>query len=538
MEGLLVHAFKIYGSDLNTNAIDLTNEDQFLEGEEVKSNDFVEFELCFGTNSNSPVNIELLTHIVKNHHFTNSLCPPVTETGWQDLFSRLYRVFKQDSPKNDTLAIFLSKNSGASFNFLNENLIFEAFHDKSTTVEFLNHLEKLGLKVSANEIKKILTDTNRACNENQHVIKLLKSFVKHETELKEIALLAVMFLFREPSCFSVPIADFLITEFDLDEDSVGRALISKDTSDEQYLLTYTAQENNGMTDKLWQLIMGRYGIDHEYTQACFSDLVVGGLITFPGLSSSSGGGGGNHLSMASSPSFYCSSLKFNTTLEMDTTDNNCIDSIEALTEAGVELNPEIVGRIARYVLTTKQLHPRHIDFLSRIEGGLLNDTPGAGRWSVSEWISCFKHFVVNDPTYKQKLKAENLLESDSETFDEKENSFINQGSSFVGNWYKSVFFTSELSQVKKFYSAVESLTLLLTDPNGNPLTAKIYRSNTMVGPFNAILKDMHSKQSNSNPNSAPPVSEKIFDYSTASISSSAASLTSTMNSISSWWSKK
>ncbi|KAJ3041448.1 hypothetical protein HK097_002271, partial [Rhizophlyctis rosea] len=84
------------------------------------------------------------------------------------------------------------------------------------------------------------------------------------------------------------------------------------------------------------------------------------------------------------------------------------DSLEALVEAGVNLEPSTFGPVSRVVIETKKVAPRHLDWLARIEKGLLetamNPSPPdveRRKWSRVRWVAAFQRYVLNDVEFKE-----------------------------------------------------------------------------------------------------------------------------------------
>ena len=222
-----------------------------------ETDDSSDFNECFGLDEQGTViNVDRLSHIIYKHHYFLALEEIQTLKDWKKLYSRIYRLFIQDSPKNEKLAIHISNYSGASFSTSNSCILMEAFYHLGTNLESIQNLEKYGFKMDASTVQKLFTSTTYPIKEYKHILSLLKGLFK-QVELDDYVQMAVILLLQESNPKLISTAEYLINLYDLSEKIVERALLSKDTSDDQTLLTILGQEKGGMVDELWQFILSR-----------------------------------------------------------------------------------------------------------------------------------------------------------------------------------------------------------------------------------------------------------------------------------------
>lgn len=161
-------------------------------------------------------------------------------------------------------------------------------------------------------------------------------------------------------------------------------------------------------------------------------------------------------------------------LEKETTSNEkkCRESIQTLIDSGLLSSLNIFRRISRHILDTKSVYPRHVEFISRIESELLSNKPKLSS-SNAEWIRCFRINVINNPLYKLDDGNTNLV------------------SSFTS------MFSSEYNNVKRFHYSCESLVLMITDANGDPLKTQFISSHSAVGPFSRWILEIDNRENES-----------------------------------------
>lgn len=95
-------AYKIY-PDLNLESCSTQKkDDSFVYEEAPSTSDRINYQICFGESADCRIDVEELTRIVHKNYFCPALAPPHTESGWSDLFNGIYRLFKQDSPSNES----------------------------------------------------------------------------------------------------------------------------------------------------------------------------------------------------------------------------------------------------------------------------------------------------------------------------------------------------------------------------------------------------------------------------------------------------
>ncbi|KAJ1562788.1 hypothetical protein HK096_003191 [Nowakowskiella sp. JEL0078] len=512
--------FPVFGKAMTRNLISPRN-----------GNDASDFESCF---LGIP-NVTRIRFLIEKHSFVPALACPVGSLAWHDHWGRIVALLSVDAE----LAVFLGRNSGVDWKTVNEAVVCRLLRDSATTIESFKAVLALGwFSVTKESIVEILVskdfplstnakseggaipalDILRATNDTGFIIDAV------ETALSK--------LFREGVPRSLREADFLMTEFATSEDVVANALLvspysvkckrksspyrvptmtvfseamadaavvynrangseNDESSDTNYFGVFTSKDRDdlmyggGIRDCLWQLVIGRYGADHPFVQACLHDLLVGGVVplanirrstlinfsieervkspnlrlsTISGTSFSSSRSGSNVYPSVTQgratpppPRTNSSSVIFAhqthqgsnplmtdhivSLVEEDDEDEDLRDmlsrdSLEALLEAGVPFEPVMFGPLSRSIFGTRHVHARHLDFLARIERGLLGlDKLGkepseptspvlsrsqhmfdAGssidkkRWSKVRWVAVFRRMVLDDKEWKEKVR--------------------------------------------------------------------------------------------------------------------------------------
>ncbi|KAI8808235.1 hypothetical protein BJ742DRAFT_285357 [Cladochytrium replicatum] len=457
------------------------------------TNDLTEYEACFL----GPVpDVARIRELIFRHSFVPALAAPIDMLSWHDHWGRLIRLYHADPD----LALFLARHSGVSPKVYTDSLVVRALRDSRTDIEWFNFfLSRGNLTVAREAVVDVLTSKDFPLSTNATstggsipALDLLRE-VLEPYQLQEYVENAVRILFREGVPRSIREADFLITDFALPEDAVGRALlvspyemkprrkkgvyrvpamtvfaqsmsdlathlnrnnavlgandIASGMSDIDHVDNYSesgalassstlkrgghkrqvSQSANsyfsifsapkkapqhhggGIRDCLWQLILGRYGPDHPFTQACLMDLLLGGTIPTPqvrpphktevdystrtktvqqlsvlSMSSLSSyttsaaayprAGTPSSVNGSSSNFFGLDNPDEITPLpdhEEDRRDILSRNAFGVLMEAGVQLEPNMFAIVTRTIFHTRSVRPRHLEFLAKIERGLL-----------------------------------------------------------------------------------------------------------------------------------------------------------------------
>ncbi|KAJ1559509.1 hypothetical protein HK405_010349 [Cladochytrium tenue] len=218
-------------------------------------------------------------------------------------------------------------------------------------------------------------------------------------------------------------------------------------------MTTLGRARGGMTDMLWQLVLARYGPTHPFAAACVVDLVIGGTLknpvtvsgrpSFSASSSSStselysGDDSDPIASAARQRSRYSvmmvdpAKLTPNTAGEpvhadqvwIDEThddrdrDAAARDSLEAILDgAGVPIDPGMLAPVAKSVLVSRTVRPRLLDFMSRIESGLLLASFGPSatdadrlRWSRVRWVAALRRHVLDSRAFLEHVLSPSEL---------------------------------------------------------------------------------------------------------------------------------
>jgi hypothetical protein len=172
-------------------------------------------------------------------------------------------LFKQDSPENEKrmcfnliilVAIYLSNNSGAENS--TELFLSEAFHDLESTSSTIAYICSKGINLNATTVSYLICNTARPIHIHREVINLLRECMPMEEELMEHVAHSLTILLSNEDIGRIPIIDFLLTEFDVNDSIIESALISKDPSD--VFQTIYGQNQHGMSEKLIMLLFSRY----------------------------------------------------------------------------------------------------------------------------------------------------------------------------------------------------------------------------------------------------------------------------------------
>ncbi|KAJ3046755.1 hypothetical protein HK097_000540, partial [Rhizophlyctis rosea] len=261
---------------------EITFEQMALEGP--LADDPAEFEMSF---SNAEIDLIILCKITQTHHYTPALQPPRTKYSWDDYWEKLLRLTRVD-PK---LAMHLMLHSGCDKKYANDKLVARAVQDPKTDLDRMKWMVEKGWEVSPGAVVEVLAspDVHVYTSDGKRGLELLRSLVS-EGELKEYAEYALIPLLRDATRHGLRSADFLIEEFGIDEAGVGKAVFVNPydvtcVRNRQGLgaavVTTFGKAYGGMRDGLWQLMLGRYGVDHAFAAACLNDLVVGGAVAPP-----------------------------------------------------------------------------------------------------------------------------------------------------------------------------------------------------------------------------------------------------------------
>jgi hypothetical protein len=151
------------------------------------------------------------------------------------------------------VAIYISNNSGASN--ATELFLAEAFHDLESTSSSISYICSKGIELNATTVSYLVCNTERPVHIHSEVIKLLRECLLKE-DLMEYISRSMSILLSYEDHGRIPIIDYLMTEFDINESIIENALISI-SSDSQFVTIY-GQNQHGMSEKLIQLLFSRY----------------------------------------------------------------------------------------------------------------------------------------------------------------------------------------------------------------------------------------------------------------------------------------
>ncbi|KAI9204183.1 uncharacterized protein BJ171DRAFT_599362 [Polychytrium aggregatum] len=398
-----------------------------------------------------PASVESLRKIAYSHHFTPALLGIQPTEKMEDLWSRLVRLTKYD-PK---LAIFFASHAGVSWDEAHDHIMCLLLQSFKTKRQDIDRLLESGFRLDASVSAAILSSTKHPIRQGsgKHAHELLCLFFS-PPELKEHSVRALQRLFEDGTQPALRAADHLIEYFRLSQEDVLSALLvspyklrcvrcrlgryydSPQAFQPPVFTTYAAK-SGGMIDGLWQLILGRYGVNHILINACLNDLIIGGRA--PYLPEKEYDPDDEDMLDVTSPvhqAFIWADVPdpSSPTVADDKhedpeadRDAGARESLEVLLQAGMILDPSIFAPISTVVFGTKKVLPRHLDVLARAEKGLLAVTVyshGKGylpphvhldtekvKWSKTRWIGAFNKFVLADRSWRSRVfPVEQLLQ--------------------------------------------------------------------------------------------------------------------------------
>ncbi|KAI8848033.1 hypothetical protein BC829DRAFT_490303 [Chytridium lagenaria] len=363
LEFLIAQGYKLYGDGL---ALNLPSEAALAVNSVLEKMEGARTGVVGMGLASAVPNMKVLKRVLYEHHYTPALNPCATVKEWDELWAKVLNLVRTDAE----VGKFVIEHSGCSAKESNDGIVARALRDPKTKDNFMKWMTVNGFKITEGAVVRVLA--------NPDVL-----------QLDSIAGMSAIDLLRSS-----------VGE-ELREEAVTRAfLVAPDALGEIPFMTALGRARGGMTDMMWQLILARYGARHPFASACLVDMVIGGTLKNPVRR------GGGDAGMRRR--------------EGDT-DAATRDSIEAMVEgAGVLIEPSLFGPISRSVLVTKKARPRILDFMARVEKGLLFATfdPSASpldrqRWSKVRWIAALRRHVLDDRQWlEQMVSPEELIAMD------------------------------------------------------------------------------------------------------------------------------
>ncbi|KAJ3328158.1 hypothetical protein HDU76_010489 [Blyttiomyces sp. JEL0837] len=409
-----------------------------ITASDLRHDDFWLFNKALST---AAPNLAMLRKIANEHHYVPAFHPAKTSKEWDEYWGKLLKLLRADSELGRH---FFTHSGCASLQAANDGLVAKALTDPKTKDNFVQWLEVHGYSVTEGAVVLVLASPDRLQLDSisgMSALDLLRSHVE-ENVLQKYAESALGVLFRDGKRDSLRAVDTLMLEFELSEESVANAFLARNVDDglegngnaengaakksDLPFMTALGQVQGGMTDMMWQLILSRYGMKHPFAAACVVDLVIGGTLKNPlprrsrfsvlmqASDDSNGNNGGDSSNMSRLSSEDPHHDEDHDDRDRDTAAR---DSLEAIIEgAGVPIDPGMLGPISKGVLILQSCRPRMLDFMVRVERGLLYATfhPEATehdrrKWSKVRWVAAFRRHVLDNREWLEHVLSPSEL---------------------------------------------------------------------------------------------------------------------------------
>ncbi|KAJ3380610.1 hypothetical protein HDU84_005715 [Entophlyctis sp. JEL0112] len=277
-------------------------------------------------------NLGLLKKVLYNHGYTPALNPPSSLAEWDALWERMVGLLRY----NRTMAWHVLDHCGCTRDKANDGIVScvlrklgsmsrGAFAEWTGVTSFSDWLEFKEFSVTEGVVLLVLAspdivvlkevaaaDAAAAAQSGQvngeagitpapaapfggeDVLSVLRANLDARV-LEGYVEKALGILFRNGKRNALRTIDVLLTEFSIDEDTCARAFLAKPA--DEYVadhsrgagpavrvlpfMTALGQEQGGMIDMMWQLMLARYGAGHAFVAACVVDIVIGGTLKNP-----------------------------------------------------------------------------------------------------------------------------------------------------------------------------------------------------------------------------------------------------------------
>jgi hypothetical protein len=306
--------------------------------------------------------------------------------------------------------------------------------------------------------------------------KVFKLMLKKE-ELDHYAEIALSRLFKCNTTKSIRIADNLLTQFELSDSLVSKAILPQPEDIATMnakrgfwlpMITVFGVYNGGMSDPFWTFLSSRFGIKHAILENCFIDLMVGGVITKD-----------THKAQESSILPFAKSM-----VQLDQQcETESRESMHVLLDLGLPFTQFPFTIFNRVIMRTKKASSRFVDYMSELEKYLIK----APALKKKEWIAIFSDMILESPAWMEILPPKSNTSGESPAL----NSVFSSVSESVRLLDMSA--TSKI-EVRRFYTSVSELTSILKagSPVGKALPPIDKEEGTT--PFCRWLKEIDTEE--------------------------------------------
>ncbi|KAI8922858.1 hypothetical protein BC831DRAFT_552629 [Entophlyctis helioformis] len=417
-EFFVAHGFRAYGDKLRIRGVDPVDIEAADPDEAAASHGWLDdpAELIVSL-ARQPPDMDRLAVVVNEHLYV----PALNAKAQQDSFD-LGVLW-------DSLANLANYDPTA-----NDGILLRVLRDTEWSIDTVAYILALGFVITRAVAVPLLMDTRIMTPDFAGVRALLKEYFPHD---KLVAMVedALYELLCQNRRASIRIVDFLIAEFKVPESTIGRALLAHPYDiremrlKRRYVLpmaTTFGLVHGGMSDAVWPVLVARFGLDHVFVESCLIDLLVGGtvrvasnpneVVTPPP---------GRQLSTSKQPNrmLFSWMLRQRPPALDEETEALSRDSLAALYDMGVPIRPATFAPVAYMIFATRKVSPRFLDYMTRIERGLLRMTsskhlamPGSfphgssdsydQLFNVAEWMATFREFVLDDPAWLAIMPVE------------------------------------------------------------------------------------------------------------------------------------
>lgn len=330
-----------------------------------------------------------LKQVVNVNKYSPAFNPLQNGEQWEEVYCGLARLVLID-PK---LAAHIVKISGQPFGKINLAVFNHIIQNEEISSYNINTVLEHGFSMDKEVVVGYMITMDPATAEGASFTSILKDVVEPE-QLDEYAREALCVLFQNYSTAAIRIADHLITTFDIQEKTVGRALyptpdaVSNGKLDkfrDLPLFTVFGMANGGMSDSFWAFLLARYGAAHPFIDSCLADLIIGGTIpTSPPAD------------LQQSQAWWQGTATHTLTSEREAATR---ESMAVIFDLGCGYYNTTFIIICDLILTRRQVAIRYIDYYVRLEKHLFSCSAEERK----TWTSTINDIVVQNQDWISNL---------------------------------------------------------------------------------------------------------------------------------------